>query len=861
MKYITFGPDVSKVQTAILIKENALNKDNLLVNYIRPSSLPEESFIALGLRYDNEKSCKAATAKNHLYDVMCEVVTLGIKNILVCDPIYFKTLTKQSKADVAYNTIYKSNFEEFSDQDVILAPNYRAILYNPNTQQKLDLSVQTLSQHATGVYQDQSKNIIQKAYYPKTTRNIKKALKYLLTQPEITVDIEARSLKFWKAGLSTISFAWNQHEGIAFPIDRIKESRQIRRLLRAFLTKYTGKNIYHNAGYDMKVLVYELWMNNLADYRGMLKGINVLTRNFDDTKLITYLATNNAVENVLGLKKLSIEFAGDYAEEDIKNTNKIPLPELLEYNLKDCLCTWYVYNKYYSVMVADQQESLYQTLFKPTVKSLLQMELCGMPINPVKVQKAKKELTAVVDSHTTFLENNHHIQKVHIQLLEAKAQKYTAKAKQKVYTIHDSVIQKDLEKFNPNSHDQIRYLLYDYFGLPVIDLTDTKQPATGGKTLQKMVNHTQDVEIIEIINHLCGVADASKILTTFIPAFEKAQQLPDGSYRLYGNFNLGGTQSLRLSSSDPNLQNLPSNSKYAPCIKECFEPISGWLYAGSDFDSLEDKANALVTRDPNKLKVYTDGYDGHCLRTYSYFTEQMIGIDPNSVASINSIKSLYPELRQDSKAPTFALTYDGTFRTLMNNCGFSEKKAKLIESKYHELYQIADRWIADKILTARKIGYIPLAFGGRIRTPLLAKAGSGRLPYMATKEARSAGNAATQSYCSLTLRALNEFMERVWASPYKYCILPVATIHDAIYLMLPDSAKILQWVNKNLIECMSWQGLPELQHPTIKITSGLEVYWPHWNNKIKIPNNASIVDLKTICKKGVEKYEQQLKAA
>ena len=105
-----------------------------------------------------------------------------------------------------------------------------------------------------------------------------------------------------------------------------------------------------------------------------------------------------------------------------------------------------------------------------------------------------------------------------------------------------------------------------------------------------------------------------------------------------------------------NLQNIPSSSKYAKIIKQCFEPDKSWLFIGSDFSSLEDKINALITKDPNKIKVYVDGYDGHSLRTYAYFSEEMPDINPDSVESINSIQTLYKEARQKSKAPTFALT-------------------------------------------------------------------------------------------------------------------------------------------------------------------------------------------------------------
>lgn len=222
-----------------------------------------------------------------------------------------------------------------------------------------------------------------------------------------------------------------------------------------------------------------------------------------------------------------------------------------------------------------------------------------MPINPDKVQAAKIQLTDLMNGYLDHFKNSQIIDEFNLQRLIKKAEAFTAKAKKKIYTIEDSVIKED---FNPNSDKQLQELLFDYLGFPVIDLTKGKQPSTGAKTLKKLLNHTTDQEHKDLLDNLIGLSEVSIILTTFITAFENAQQLPDGSYRLYGNFNLGGTQSLRLSSSNPNLQNIPSHSKYAKIIKECFEPIKGWLFVGSDLDSLEDKINALLTKDPQKKK-------------------------------------------------------------------------------------------------------------------------------------------------------------------------------------------------------------------------------------------------------------------
>jgi DNA polymerase-1 len=198
----------------------------------------------------------------------------------------------------------------------------------------------------------------------------------------------------------------------------------------------------------------------------------------------------------------------------------------------------------------------------------------------------------------------------------------------------------------------------------------------------------------------------------------------------------------------------------------------------------------------------------------------------------------------------------------MKNCGFSEEVAKDIEKNYHELYEVADQWAADLIEKAKTCGYIPMAFGARIRTPLLKRSVVGtnvKMTYGATKEGRSAGNAATQSYCVLTLRALNEFMGRVWSSEYRYTVQPAITIYDSLYFMVPNSAKAVKWVNDNLIECMAWDDLPELKHPVVKISSALDVFWPNWSNAIGIPVKASESTIKAICKDATIKHKKEHK--
>lgn len=285
-------------------------------------------------------------------------------------------------------------------------------------------------------------------------------------------------------------------------------------------------------------------------------------------------------------------------------------------------------------------------------------------------------------------------------------------------------------------------------------------------------------------------------------------------------------------------------------VSECFDYEEGWIFCGLDFASLEDRISALTTKDPQKLKVYTDGYDGHSLRAYAYFGEQMPDIE-DTVESINSIQHKYKSLRSDSKAPTFLLTYGGTYMGLMKNCGFSEEKAKTTEKRYHDLYVVSDRWVQTKLDEAAKTGYVTAAFGLRVRTPLLAQVlrGTCKTPYEAEAEGRTAGNALGQSWCLLNNRAGSEFMRKVRASEFRLDIRPSIHIHDAQYFMIRDNMDTLQFTNKHLVEAVNWQDHPDIAHPEVGLGGELSLFYPTWANEIEIPNHATPEEVHQIIQK------------
>lgn len=907
MRYLTFSPDqFSAYKICFLVPD--LQEKEIVNCYIDPYLAGEEAHVIAYNLVKGPKKTPASIQKEYLAMQLLPMLReLEVEYLVVCDSEYFRTLTKNQGAEANLGYVlgsqgsYKDDNGEvhsFEGFKVLYCPNYRAVFHDEvRTYAGIDIAMKALTSHIQDNYVRPGSDIIQVSEYPEDPEDIAKWLQKLLEMDcDLTSDIEAFSLKHYDAGIGTITFCWNKHEGIAFgvdlmegpdgmPIDRPEQDSQyIRQLLREFFDAYAmtqRKLIWHNIAYDVYVLIYQLYMNHILDTEGLLKGLERLlpeTR-WHDTKLITYLATNSTSGNKLGLKDQAQEYAGNYAVEEIKDIRKIPYKKLLRYNLIDGLSTWFVFEKHYDTMVADQQLDLYEGLFKSSTRDIIQMQLTGMPLDRAQVSRVNEVLLAISEyAINNILANSLVDNFLHHKRLRW-IQKENAKLKTKQRSMDDA---RAKVFFNPGSPDDLKEILYDdsFMGLPILDLTDSKEPSTGGDTLEKLRNHTTTDEVIEFLDALIEFKAVNKLLTAFMPHFLNAAQGPDGWHYLFGNFNLGGAVSGRLSSSGPNLQNLPANISMriaeiflerfpfltpfvkkgtlslGKLIKSCFKAPPGFLFVGLDFASLEDRISALQTKDPEKLKVYVDGFDGHSLRAYTYFGDEMPDIDPLSVESINSIADLYKSFRQDGKTPTFLLTYGGTWRGIVDQMGWTEAKAKSVEERYHNLYKVSDEWVASQIAQASKDGFVTCAFGLRVRTPILAKTvlGTKRTPYEAQAEARTAGNALGQSYCMLNSRAANEFMDKVRSSKYRLDIRPCAHIHDAQYFIIPEDMDALLYVNEHLVLAVQWQDDPQIWHDTVKLGGELSIFFPSWAEEMELPNGANADDVKILAHDHLTKY-------
>lgn len=666
MRWLTFTDQLQPSYPVCLLVPH-INRESIQQAYTGPDLFDPAELLVLDLHYaeDAKKTPKAEMVAYIQEELAPTFNDLAVEYLVVTDAEYFKALTKAAKVEANLGYVMDCVFGHWK---VVYVPNFRQIFFNPDqVKAKIAAGIAAVLQHRGGKYQAPGSSIIKFAAYPVAPEEIEEWLeRFIIEDRPLACDTETFSLKHPTAGIGTISFAWSKHEGIAFPVDLGPDPTRVRAALKNFFLRFRQKLKYHVIAFDVYNLIYQLFMKDILDTEGLLEGLDVMLANWDCTRLISYLATNSCAGNHLSIKSQAQEFAGNWAVDEIKDITKIPLPELLQYNLVDALSVHYVDEKHYPTMVADQQLDFYETIFKPATIDVIQMQLTGMPVYMPRVLEVKEILEKDQASAIDRLNASPLVQRYVYKLQEAHVRARNAKLKKKQIGMEDA--ETKAVGFNPGSAPQLQEFLYEFLKLPVIALSDSKLPSTKGKVIANLKHQTKDPLVHQVLDALVDYKAVAKILQDFIPSLLGATLGPDGWWYLFGNFNLGGTISGRLSSSNPNLQNLPATgSRYAKLIKSCFQAPPGWLFGGLDFASLEDKISALTTKDPNKLKVYTDGYDGHSLRAFAYFGSQM------------------PTIRQSNGKRVFKVTDGKTEHLLVegDKVQLSDGSVRLIEEIHH----------------------------------------------------------------------------------------------------------------------------------------------------------------------------------
>ena len=308
--------------------------------------------------------------------------------------------------------------------------------------------------------------------------------------------------------------------------------------------------------------------------------------------------------------------------------------------------------------------------------------------------------------------------------------------------------------FNINSPKQLGEILFNKLGLDYERKKGEKQ-STGVEVLQKLVDKH------EIIKPIMDYRTYNKLLTTYAEALPK--YIVDG--RIHTNFNQTETATGRLSSDNPNLQNIPIRTELGRELRKAFIPRKGYVFIDADYSQIELRILAILSGDENLINAYKGTADVH-----SKTASEVFGVD---------IKDVTPELRRKAKAINFGIVYGMSSYGLGEDLHIDTKEAKLYIDKYFARYKKVKEYLDRTVEEAKANGYTKTYYG-RIRP----------IPEF------KVGNAMQKAFAKRV--AMNSPIQGTAADIMKLAMIGVDTELENQKL---DSRIVLQVHDEILIEC------------------------------------------------------------
>ncbi len=251
--------------------------------------------------------------------------------------------------------------------------------------------------------------------------------------------------------------------------------------------------------------------------------------------------------------------------------------------------------------------------------------------------------------------------------------------------------------FNINSTPQLRHILFEKLNLPVIKKTKTG-PSTDAEVLAQLAATGYQVPQL-----LLEYRELSKLKSTYVDVLPSRVNPETG--RIHTNFNQTGASTGRLSSSDPNLQNIPVRTPRGERIRQCFVPASGALFVVGDYSQIELRVLAHLSQDPAFISAFQRGGDIHRETAAIIF----------DVAT----DAVTPEMRARAKTINFATIYGQGPFALSRQLGIPQEEARAFIKLYFERFAGVRRFLDDTIALAKKQGFVETLFGRRRYIPEL----------------------------------------------------------------------------------------------------------------------------------------------
>jgi DNA polymerase-1 len=331
------------------------------------------------------------------------------------------------------------------------------------------------------------------------------------------------------------------------------------------------------------------------------------------------------------------------------------------------------------------------------------------------------------------------------------------------------------EPFNVNSTDQLRAILFDQLGLPVLKKTSTGKPSTDASVLKKL-DHP-------LVSALLEYRELEKLRSTYVDGYLPLVD-PDG--RIRTRFNQMAATTGRLSSDSPNLQNIPIRSESGRTIRRAFVAGDGNEFLVADYSQIELRVLAHMSGDPFLIEAFQAGMDIHTATA-----ARVWGVEPTGVSS---------DQRRTAKMINFGLLYGMEAFGLADRLGISRDEAKSHIDAYFSQFHDVKEYMATVVTLARNQGYTTTLFGRRRYLPEL-KSDNFRIRQMGE---RMALNAPVQGTAADIIKAAMIELDAALREERM-----ASTLHDELILEVPEDEKVL--AEKLVIETM--EGVTGLDVP------------------------------------------------
>ena len=482
---------------------------------------------------------------------------------------------------------------------------------------------------------------------------MRKLFDFFMTKDFLVLDTETTSTSAIDAELVGLSFSVEEHKAFYVPIPANRE--EALQIVNIFKPLYENEQILkigQNLKYDLEVL---------RNYEIELKG------QMWDTMIAHYLIQPELRHNMDYMAEIYLHYKTIHIDELIgpkgksqRSMRDLPPTLVYEYACEDADITLQLKNKLEPELKNHECEDLFYQIEMPLMPVLAEMEMNGVRLDTESLAETSKQFTTRMNE-----------------------------IEQRIYELAG-------QHFNIASPKQVGEILFDK--LKIVEKakkTKTGQYVTSEEVLQQLKNKHEIVA--DILEH----RGLKKLIGTYIEALPKLINPRTG--HIHTSFNQTVTATGRLSSSDPNLQNIPIRGEDGKEIRKAFIPEPGSLFFSADYSQIELRVMAHLSNDENMIRVFQEGKDLHAATAANIYKKP--------------IDEVTRDERTKSKRANFGIIYGITVFGLAERLDIPRDEAKMLIDGYFETFPQVHDYMEKSKEVARKQGYVTTLFGRRRYLP------------------------------------------------------------------------------------------------------------------------------------------------